>query len=87
MDVRTLSLGSAGDWADYLGPELCNLPMRQAAALSLVYTFGLTQVEAADRLGLSIDEVRRLVSSALRALGRRISSTTSVTTPSEGGAQ
>lgn len=59
-------------WAAAVIRKVHDLPARQSQALRLVYYQRLSQADAARRLAVTVEEMRRLVSSGLRALSQRL---------------
>ncbi len=56
-----------------LGAALSSLPVRQRGAVVLVHHQGLSQREAADALGVSVEALESLLSRARRSLKRQLS--------------
>lgn len=60
-------------WAAWVRRALSDLPAQQASALRLVYFDHMAFRDAAGQLGLSLQEVQRVVADGLGDLGRLLS--------------
>ncbi len=79
VTATTIEMRSAGtdaqEWAIEVMAAMSRLPAKQLEALSLVYGGRLTQAELAIKLGATLDQVKSLVATGMRALSGHLSAT------------